>query len=138
MKVVIAILFVVASLTASAQRNNGGRGGLDGRIILRDGQSTVRISINERNDTAIRIRLLEEAVRDLQAQVYDLRDVPATRIVKMHVCSLKTDFRGTFIGKAQTQIEAEANARNSCSIAGAPFCSSTRVTCQIQEEVVAY
>lgn len=144
MKSLFALVLVVASLTASAQRYNPGRGndgrGDGGRIVLRDGQTTVRININDNEQQlAYRIRLLEEAVRDLQAQVYDLRDnEPRTRIVTSHVCSMVTTFNGTFIGKGSSKIEAEAITRQKCSQSGREhFCSTNRVNCeQVTEEIV--
>lgn len=137
MKALFALVLVVTSLAASAQSRRDDR--LDGRIIFRDGRSTVRISINERNDVNLRIRMLEEAVRDLQAQVYDLRDAePRTRIVTTHVCSMNTSFNGTFIGKASTRIEAEAVTRQNCSRSRESFCSSNRVNCEVIQEEVAF
>jgi hypothetical protein len=137
MKALFALVLIVTSLSASAQNRRDDR--LDGRIIFRDGRSTVRISINERQDTALRIRMLEEAVRDLQAQVYDLRDAePRTRIVTTHVCSMTTTFNGTFIGKASTRIEAEAVTRQNCSRSRESFCSSNTVRCETIQEEVAF
>lgn len=137
MKALFALVLVVASLTASAQNRRDDR--LDGRIIFRDGRSTIRISVNERNDANLRIRMLEEAVRDLQAQVYDLRDAePRTRIVTTNVCSMTTTFNGTFIGKASTKIEAEAITRQNCSRSRESFCASNRVNCEVIQEEVAF
>jgi len=137
MKALFALVLVVASLTASAQSRRDDR--LDGRIIFRDGRSTVRISVNDRNDVNLRIRMLEEAVRDLQAQVYDLRDAePRTRIVTTHVCSMSTSFNGTFIGKASSRVEAEAVTRQNCSRSRESFCSSNRVNCEVVQEEVAF
>jgi hypothetical protein len=137
MKALFALVLVVASLTASAQSRRDDR--LDGRIIFRDGRSTVRISVNERNDVNLRIRMLEEAVRDLQAQVYDLRDAePRTRIVTTHVCSMSTSFNGTFIGKASSRVEAEAVTRQNCNRSRESFCSSNRVNCEVVQEEVAF
>lgn len=137
MKALFALVLVITSLAASAQSRRDDR--LDGRIIFRDGRSTVRISINERNDVNLRIRMLEEAVRDLQAQVYDLRDAePRTRIVTTHVCSMTTSFNGTFIGKASTRIEAEAVTRQNCSRSREAFCSSNSVRCETIQEEVAF
>jgi hypothetical protein len=137
MKTLFAMILVVASLSASAQRNGGRNDG--GRIVLRDGQTTVRIGINDNQELQHRVRLLEEAVRDLQAQVYDLRDAePRTRVVTTHVCSMTTTFNGTFIGKASSRIEAEAISRQKCQTNGREhFCASNRVNCdQVTEEVV--
>lgn len=134
MKALFALLLVVTSLAASAQRRDDR---LDGRIIFRDGRSTVRISINERSDMALRIRMLEEAVRDLQAQVYDLRDSePRTRTVV--VCTLRSSFGENYIGKASSQTEAEYNARKSCENKNHSMHCSNRASCERIEEVIGY
>jgi hypothetical protein len=137
MKTFMALIFLCSSLTASAQQSGRNRGE-SGRIVLRDGQTTVRISVNDNDQLQYRVRLLEEAVRDLQAQVYDLRDSEQrTRIIKTFVCSMVTPFNGTFIGKASTKTEAEAITRQKCSIARVSFCSSNVVNCEaVTEEVV--
>jgi hypothetical protein len=137
MKTLMALIFLCSSLTSSAQRS-GRNGGESGRIILRDGQTTVRISVNDNDQLHYRVRLLEEAVRDLQAQVYDLRDSEQrTRIVKSFVCSMVTSFNGTFIGKASSKIEAEAITRQKCGEARVIYCSSNVVKCEVvTEEVV--
>lgn len=132
MKLLFGLLLVATTLTATAQS----RDRETGRIELRDGNTTVRISVNERRDLNLRVRMLEEAVRDLQAQVYDLRDQPRSRVVKSVVCALKTNFDGTFIGKASTRLEAEAIARSKCRDADASFCSTTEVQCEKQDEVI--
>src|SRR5665648_295931 len=111
MKILLALIVVLTSLSVSAQSRSNRT---SPRMTLRDGHSIVRIVIDDREDLSHRVRRLEEAVMDLQDQVYDLRDQPRTRIVKTQVCTLKRTFHGTFIGKAQTQIEAEAIARNQC------------------------
>ena len=127
MKVFIAFALVLSSFVASAQSKQ-----VSGRLELRDGRSIVRISVNENeNNLNLRIKLLEEAVRDLQAQVYDLRD--SRQVEKINICVLKTNFDGSFIGRAPTQIEAEAIARNNCTKVNASFCSSTPVKCEVQD-----
>jgi hypothetical protein len=139
MKFLIALMMITTCLTASAQSRRG-----EGRIEIGNGDSTVRISIGNDRDNNIfltrRVRLLEEAVRDLQDQVYDLRenDFPRERTETEVVCSLKTSFRGTYLGKASTRLEAEALARNACQRAGAPFCSSEEVKCETRNVIVAY
>jgi len=133
MKTLIAMLVLVTATTSFAQSRRD-----NGRIEIGNGRSTVRITVNDRVDSNQneRIRRLEEAVRDLQNQVYDLRDQPQTTIVRMNVCSLKSTFDGTFIGKASTRIEAEAEARNKCERARVNFCSTTRVNCEVVDELV--
>jgi hypothetical protein len=139
MKALFALVLVVTSLAASAQNRDRRDDRIDGRIIFRDGRSTVRISVNERNDVNLRIRMLEEAVRDLQAQVYDLRDAePRTRVVTTHVCSMTTTFNGSFIGKASTRIEAEAITRQNCTRTRESFCASNSVRCEVIQEEVAF
>lgn len=134
MKLLFGLLLVATTLTATAQTRNRDTG----RIELGDGNTTVRISVNERQDLNLRVRMLEEAVRDLQAQVYDLRDQPRSRVVSSMVCALRTNFDGTFIGKASTRLEAESIARSKCKDARASFCSSTEVQCEKQDEVIYY
>lgn len=113
-----------------------------GRTTLRDGTSIVRIEVGTSDrDQAIRIRNLEQAVRDLQYRIYDLElndSVNRTRTVEMYVCSLKTSFNGVFVGKATTQTEAQAQAINSCQRAKASFCTSTRVDCERTVEQIRY
>ena len=142
---VLLLAIVLSSVSAFAQRNdrdprnnnnNNGRG----TVVLRDGRSVVRIEVGENNDreTALRLRRLEQAVRDLQEQVYDLRDSePRTRIVTTHVCSMTTSFDGTFVGKASSKIEAEALTRQKCQNARVAFCSSTVVRCEVVQEEVS-
>jgi hypothetical protein len=94
------------------------------------------VNLGENEAIEQRLRNLEAAVRDLQDQVYDLRMPRQGRVVTSVVCSLKTAFDGTFVGKASTKIEAEAIARNKCEAARASFCNSTKFNCEtVQEEV---
>lgn len=138
MKALLALIIITASLTASAQSRHS-----EGRIDLRSGDSTIRISVGNDRDRDLqltkRVRMLEEAVRDLQAQVYDLRDEPRReRTVTTVVCSLSTPFNGTFIGKASSQTEAEALANRNCEKSGASFCYSYKPKCEKVVEYVNY
>jgi hypothetical protein len=126
MKALLALIILTVSVTSFAQSRN------TRRIPLNDGRSTVLITIDDRQDLNLRVRLLEEAVRDLQAQVYDLQDQPR-RVSTIHVCALKTSWNGTLIGKASTKLEADADVRNKCNKAGLFFCDSAPVTCEVQE-----
>lgn len=140
---VLLLAIVLSSVSAFAQRDRDHRNNNNGRgsVILRDGRTIVRIDVGEENDRemALRIRRLEQAVRDLQAQVYDLRDTePRTRVVTTHICSMTTTFDGTFVGKATSKIEATAITRQKCEQADASFCSSNTVTCEQIQEQVAY
>lgn len=133
MKSLFCLVILLASMSSYAQSRGGGR------IDIGGGRTTIRVEVgNDRTDMNQneRIRRLEEAVRDLQNQVYDLRDQPQHTTVKVNVCSLKTTFDGTFIGKASTRTEAEAMARNKCENARASFCSSSRVDCEVVDEVI--
>ena len=146
MKAVLSLVLILASLSSFAQSRRDPRNDnrndnrpVEGQIVMRDGKTTVRINVGEDDrDQNARIRRLEQAVRDLQAQVYDLQDTQvSTRIVTTHVCSLKTTFEGTMVGKSSSRVEAEAEARNKCVRARALSCSTTSVTCErIEEEVV--
>ena len=136
MKALLALIIIMASLTASAQSRQS-----EGRIDLRSGDSTIRISVGNDRDRDLqltkRVRMLEEAVRDLQAQVYDLRDEPRTQTRTIYVCVLNAAFNQVFIGKASSQIEAQANARRSCESSDGMGCSRT-MNCERTEEVVRY
>jgi hypothetical protein len=135
MKALLALIIITASLTASAQSRP------EGRIDLRSGESTIRISVGNDRDRDLqltkRVRMLEEAVRDLQAQVYDLRDEPRTQMKVSYVCVLNAAFNEVFIGKATTQIEAKANAKRSCETGGGLRCYN-EVLCEQTEEVIRY
>ena len=106
--------------------------------FARDDRPMIRISVTQdRNqDLHKRIQRLEEAVRDLQDMVYDLQDDRRDRVVREHVCVLKTSFDGSFIGRGSTKIEAEANAVSACKRSRASFCESVKQTCDISEVVV--
>lgn len=135
MKALLALIIITASLTASAQSRP------EGRIDLRSGESTIRISVGNDRDRDLqltkRVRMLEEAVRDLQAQVYDLRDEPRTRTNTVYVCVLNAAFNEVYIGKASSQIEAEANARRNCESGNGMGCRRA-LKCEKTEEVVRY
>lgn len=101
----------------------------------RDDRPVIRISVGQdRNqDVHRRIQRLEEAVRDLQDMVYDLQDDQRERVVREHVCVLKTTFDGSFIGKGSTRVEAQANAVTACKRGRGSFCERTEQTCEIAE-----
>ena len=105
-----------------------------GSIRLDDGKNIFRMDIgnekeNDSRELSRRVNRLERAVRELQNRIYDFEDdsVPATREVTVYTCVLPTSFDGTFIGKGKTEVEARANAVNSCKKAGAPFCYESNV-----------
>lgn len=125
MMIVFALMMTAMSLSAVARDYRDSR----------DDRPVVRISVGQdRNqDTHRRIQRLEEAVRDLQDMVYDLQDDRRDRVITEHVCALKTNFQGTFIGKGSTKTEAQANAVNACKRSGAAFCESTQQQCEKTE-----
>ena len=96
-----------------------------GNITLSDGNTIFRIDVGNDREAdsrrlSQRVNRLERAVRDLQNRIYDLEDNsrPTQREVTIYTCVLPTSFIGTYIGKAQTVVEARAQAVNSCSRAG--------------------
>ncbi|WPU64733.1 hypothetical protein [Peredibacter starrii] len=146
---VLVLSVVLSSLSAFAQsrrddRRDDRKDG--GTVVLRDGRSIVRIEVGDDRDdrdTLMRVRRLEQAVRDLQDKVYELQanSAPRTRIVTTHVCSVTTNFDGTFVGKASTRVEAEALARQKCQNQRVAFCTNANVTparCEVVQEEVAY
>lgn len=141
MKTLLALILVITSLAASAQQHRNQRdNGRDGRITTRDGRTTVRINVGNDRDANqnARIRNLEEAVRDLQAQVYDLQDAePRTRIETRYVCSLQDRFGGKHIGKALTNLEAEADAHRKCIENHLNIHCTAKSKCERVEEEIA-
>lgn len=108
----IALISTILSTGAFAQRRDD-RG--NGRVTVGNGRSIVRIEIgDDRDDREIlmRVRRLEEAVRDLQDQVYQLQSQPQRR--EIWVCSGEMFSIGSVIGKATTMGEAKVNAMNDC------------------------
>src|SRR5690606_9103839 len=96
-------------------------------------------------DQAIRIRNLEQAVRDLQYRIYDLEvndSMNRTRAVDVFVCTLTPPGinNGVHIGRASTQVEARAQAINNCNRSRASFCESmnARLVCERTVEYVNY
>lgn len=146
---VLVLSVVLSSLSAFAQarrddRRDDRQG--QGTVVLRDGRSIVRIEVGDDRDdrdTLMRVRRLEQAVRDLQDKVYELQtnSAPRTRTVTTHVCSITTNFDGTFVGKASSRVEAEALARQKCQNQRVSFCTNTNVTparCEVVQEEVLY
>lgn len=92
MKLLVTTLMMFASLQVSANT----QADIDGDLQLKDGSKTVLISIgngssSNANETQIRIRRLERAVRDLQRVVYELQNsqyYPPARAE--YICSVRT------------------------------------------------
>ena len=128
------------SRTSSATTRTGAR------TTLRDGSSILRIEVGtDDRDQAIRIRNLEQAVRDLQYRIYDLElndTMNRTRAVDMYICTLTPPGinNGVYIGRASTQVEARAQAINNCNRARAFFCDAmnAKMLCERTVEYVNY
>lgn len=143
MKSILVLLALSLSVSAFAQD----RRQMNGRLDLRDGSTIVRINVgsdreSDSRENSKRIASLERAVRELQNRVYDLEDEtrPSTREVTVYACSLKSAFKGTFLGKGTTEVEAKTNAVQKCiqgSNNDAFFCGEERIgRCDISKEIV--
>lgn len=80
-----------------------------------------------------RVHRLEQALRQLQDQLFRLEDAHAHSAVapqKEHTCYIKTSFRGTVYGKGGSEAEARAKAMQSCdSVQGGFSCEDSNVKC---------
>ena len=86
-----------------------------------------------------RIRRLEQAMRQMQDQIYRMEDFNSRPVVavaapvaaKEYTCYIKTTFKGTVFGKGTSEAEARAKALQSCdSVGGASFdCDDDKVKC---------
>jgi autotransporter translocation and assembly factor TamB len=117
MKFLITLALTVSTLMASANARDNI---FSGRVTLSDGSNILKISVGDQADTraeslARRVRDLEQAVGDLQARIYDLEKEPSIKTKTVFVCSLTSDFDNVSIGKGDTQVEAEAEARRACA-----------------------
>lgn len=113
MKFLLAALFILTSVSAFAQRD------IDGSVVLRDGRTILRINVGDDRDdrdSLIRIRRLEQAVRDLQDQVYQLQTAP--RRESYVVCSGEFFVAGTMSARGNTETEARANLSSACQSKG--------------------
>lgn len=128
MKKLSFLFLALAMITGSvfAQRDMGGS------INLRDGRTTVRINVGDDRDDRdmlMRIRRLEQAVRDLQDKVYDLQSAPRTQQVV--VCSGDFFSVGMVMAKAPSEIEARGSVIAQCQAKnGGIFCKDRDIKCQ--------
>jgi hypothetical protein len=141
MKTILVLLALSLSVSAMAQDRG------HGRLSLRDGSTIIRVNVgsdreNDSRENAKRIANLERAVRELQNRVYDLEDDarPTTREVKVYTCSLTSAFKGAYIGKGRSEVEARADAMQRCTMAAddrsAFFCGEERIKgCQATVEI---
>lgn len=123
MKRLFVLALALLSLTAHAQRRPG-RVNHDGSISMNNGRNTVRINVGDsRDDRDMLYRMirLEQAVRDLQDQVYELQvapipvplPIPIPRRI-FYVCSARFSFAGTVTARGKTELEARGNLSDAC------------------------
>lgn len=84
-----------------------------------------------------RTKVLEEAVRQLQEEVYwlryanDIKPSPKERNPSVWFCSVKSAFDRTYTGQGETQVEARAKAMDSCEKAdGGLHCKDEKMVCE--------
>lgn len=134
---VLVLSVVLSSLSAFAQSRRGNRDDR-GTVVLRDGRSIVRIEVGDDRDDRdmlMRVRRLEQAVRDLQDKVYELQTSNIPRTQTIYVCSANVFSVGVVIGKATTKIEAKAAAIKQCQAKGGSiFCNEEELSCEQSEE----
>lgn len=138
---VLVLSVVLSSLSAFAQsrrddRRDDRQG--SGTVVLRDGRSIVRIEVGDDRDdrdTLMRVRRLEQAVRDLQDKVYELQTNSAPRTQTVYVCSGDIFHVGFVMGKATSRTEAKAIALRQCQTKGGGiFCKESEISCEQTEE----
>ncbi len=111
MKGLLLMLTMVLTQAAYAQSQGGGY------ITIGEGRTTIgiRIGSDNSNHTELiqRTLRLEQAVRDLQIQVYNLsqQDIPANE--SLFECELFA-FSTRYAAEADTQAMASSQARNAC------------------------
>jgi hypothetical protein len=130
MKNILSFIVLATILTSAAFAQRDNRNG--GSLTLRDGRNIIRIEIgDDRDDREVlqRVRRLEQAVRDLQDQVYQISTTPRTRTV--HTCGAEIFATGYVSGSGMTKIEAIENAMADCKKKdGGIFCSSDKLICE--------
>lgn len=137
MKKLIVLILALGTIT-SAFAQAGPRTEANGSIKLGDGRNVVRISVGDdrdERDMLRRIHRLEQAVRDLQDQVYQLQSAPQQVSVKVHVCTGKMFRAGQVTGKGSSRVEAIGNAMDDCSAKrGDIFCEEDKLRCDTYQE----
>lgn len=149
MKALMSAMVLMVSLSSFAQTSSERSGGFrnntpstsESRIDIGGGRSTLRINVYNNNelDQNIRIRRLEQAVMDLQNQVYDIREQQQPVVIRVTQVTIRTIQDMPFVGEGNSESQAEMNARSACNAARAPFCSTARVTrVETVDKVVRY
>lgn len=118
MKAFIASVLLMSSVTTFAQQNGGNY------------PTNVWVDLNNTKELEYRVQLLEQAVRNLQAQINNQRyNEPRQRQV-IHVCSFITA-NGVFSGEGKTEPQARAQAISQCIQNGRDYnCDKIRQTCE--------
>jgi hypothetical protein len=132
----LALMSVSAFAQSRSDRNNdNGRN----NMTLRDGRTILRIDIGDDRDDRemlMRVRRLEEAVRDLQDQVYQLVVTPRYRTV--HSCSGEMFSIGFVTGSGLSKGEAVNNAMADCQRKNngrqSMFCKERDLACSTRDE----
>lgn len=125
-KLTIIAMTLLMATSAFAQTRNSGD------LVLRDGRTTVRINVGsdrDERDQLMRIRRLEQAVRDLQDQVYQLQSTPSRR--EIVVCSATFFSAGSMTSRGNTELEARADLKRQCERrTSAMFCNDSDIQCE--------
>jgi hypothetical protein len=131
----VALMSVSAFAQSRGDRDDNRRN----NVTLRDGRTILRINIGDDRDDRemlLRVRRLEEAVRDLQDQVYQLATAPVYRTV--HSCSGDMFGIGQVSGSGQSRAEAVVNAMADCQRKNggrsSMFCKERDLSCFTREE----
>ena len=142
MKNLLSLAFLMVALmsvSAFAQNRSDRNDNRRNNVTLRDGRTILRIDIGDDRDDRemlMRVRRLEEAVRDLQDQVYQLAVTPRSRTV--YTCSGDMFSIGQVSGSGQSVTEAVVNAMADCQRKNggrsSMFCKDKDLTCFTREE----
>lgn len=123
------VVLVTLSFSSFAQRPSVSA---TGRISIGGGRTIVGISVGEgranREQLTRRILRLEQAVRDLQIQVYNLSqsDLPSRERWECKV----TAFSDTYFGRGNSQNLARSNAQRAClEKRSSMFCKDDDIRC---------
>lgn len=99
------------------------------QIYLRDRDYKKRYYRNLKEQRQ-RIRVLEQAVLQLQSEISLLRQDRQVAEVPRHVCYLSTMMQGTFIGKGFSLTEARAETIKACQGSGSLSCNERQLKCE--------
>ena len=110
--------------------------GPDEDEVPRQGIDQVGYLTENNRNLRRRVRRLEQALRQMQDQIYRLEDSNARPMVvaaepqREFTCYIKTTFKGTVFGKGSSEMEAKAKALKSCDDVGGGFsCEDGNAKC---------